>query len=719
MKVKRRSFWMYVDRALSQSVLRQIGILAIMFLLALVLSYAFLSLSGCDWREFCESKNLSVWLLPLYLLLDASVLNTLYFGNVHGWMLFASSITYLLGSLIFNWMIIGVITNAIDRRIEGHRSGRIHYLQSGHHIIMGYDEMVPSIIADIFAREKDAYVLLLTSVDAEKITEMLKMSIAKNQLDRIIVNYGHRTAMEYYADIHLESAAEIYVVGNRQTPAHDALNVECIDSICRYLKGGKFHSVPSRITCVFEDFDTYEAFKTSEIFGGLKDLNIDFIPYNFYEGWARQVLVQRKYRDKCNPDKELAYPSVYGAGILPDEKRHVHIVFVGITNLSVAFAKEAAHLLHFPNFEHDNARRTRITFIDINADNEIPLFVSRNRHFFEVQPYIYRDFSLGDTGESMHNEHLSTKIKDTGFLDVEFEFIKGDIFSKQVQDEICKWATDKQNQILSIFMTMNDQRRNFITGMNMPDEVYDNDIPVFIRQDRADSFVSKLRNSNLVVKPYNAIVDGELHKGERNGRYSSVYPFGMNDMAYCGEEYAYRQAKLINLLYCKADYSNYLFPCLKDLESQKEEDIWFEANKEWTKLTIALKWSNLYCAYNISTKLAVLRAMRGISCEDSTIDIGEVSDMECQELAAVEHNRWNVEKLLMGYRKANDVGTIEDKYTCKEFSGDLQKNKKLYIHHDIRPFNELDEVKQLDYEIVKYMPWILRMTEKTNVKEKV
>ncbi len=716
MKVKLRKFWLYVDRALSQSLLRQTGILAVMFLAALLVSFVFLSFSGCEWREFCDNNNLAIWLLPLYLLLDTNALNALYIGgNVHGWMLFASSLTYLFGIFIFNGMIIGVITNAIDRRIESHRNGLIHYLKSGHHIIMGYDDMVPSIITDIFERNDEAYILLLTSVESSKITEMLKKSVAKNRLDRIIVNYGHRTAMEYYADIHLESAAEIFVVGNRQTLAHDALNVECVDSICRYLKDGDFLSVPSRITCVFEDFDTYEAFKTSEIFSDLNGLKIDFIPYNFYEGWARQVLVQRKYREKCNPDKVLSYPSIYGNGILPEEKRRVHIVFVGITNLSEAFAKEAAHLLHFPNFEHDNTQKTRITFIDINADREMPLFITRNRHFFEVQPYIYRDFSEGRTSdENMREEQLSKNINKKGFLDVEFEFIKGDIFSKQVQDEICSWSTDRKNQSLSIFITLADQRRNFIIGMNMPDDVYNNEIPVFIRQDRADSFVTKLRESDLEKHPYNTVVKEVLVKSERRCRYANVFPFGMNDMAYCNEDYAYRQAKLINFLYKEADFGKYRFPDLLVSDAMSDEDaIWNKANGYWEKLTIALKWSNLYCAYGISTKLAVLRAMRGLSAEDSSRDTDGLSDTEIGELAAAEHNRWNVEKLLMGYRKASDVGIVEDKYLYPEYSDELQKNKKFqFIHHDIRPFEDLNDVKLLDYEIVKYMPWILKMAGK-------
>ena len=78
-------------------------------------------------------------------------------------------------------------------------------------------------------------------------------------------------------------------------------------------------------------------------------------------------------------------------------------------------------------------------------------------------------------------------------------------------------------------------------------------------------------------------------------------------------------------------------------------------------------------------------------------------------LAIVEHNRWNVEKLLMGYRKPKKD---EDKYEYPEFADKLKKNKALYVHHDIRPFNQLKTIKELDYEFSRYIPWIMKMTEK-------
>ena len=83
---------------------------------------------------------------------------------------------------------------------------------------------------------------------------------------------------------------------------------------------------------------------------------------------------------------------------------------------------------------------------------------------------------------------------------------------------------------------------------------------------------------------------------------------------------------------------------------------------------------------------------------------------EIEEMARVEHNRWNVEKLLMGFRKAREE---EDRYSVQGiFEEELAKNKKLFIHHDIRPFDDLGSIKELDREFSKYIPWIIKMTER-------
>ena len=708
---------LWFDRLLSKSLFKQFTILGVALLLIFLLSWLFLHLSGCKWNDFCENNDLKEWLLPVYLLIDTNALNNLYVNSVNGWALFVSSIIYVIGLFIFNGMIISIMTNAIELRVKKHREGNIHYLKSGHTIIMGYDDMVPSIISHVFEKDAKAYVLLMSAADAPYIRERLKKVFNEKQLEHIIINYGHRMSRDYYKELHLETSEQIFIVGLRSLPAHDAINVECVDSICNYLDQSGINKRPKRITCVFEDLDTYAAFKTSEIFRKVKDLGIEFIPYNFYAGWAKQVFVKRFHKDIDQPGKKIIYPAVYGKGIMPDDNKKVHLVFVGTTNFAVAFAMEAAHVLHFPNF-HGKGVKTLITFIDINADKEKDVFIARNRHFFEIQSYTYSDYSNDNTNkiepQGRRDEYVQFQGKDANFLDVEFEFIKGDVFSKKVQDTIRNWAKDKEHQYLSIFLALADQRSNFAFGMNMPDEVYDNEIPIFIRQDRSDNFVSNLRTTDEEIrydKDKNTYVKMEDQKAITTilgGRYANIFPFGMNDTAYCADEKSLERAKLINYLYKNANFNINKFTGVLVLDAIPQKQLWEDADKLWNDLSVALKWSNLYNAYTLRTKITTLRVMRGLDLDDTSRDYWNLSEEEADEMARVEHNRWNVEKLLMGYRKPKKE---EDKYAYPEHASELKKNKERFIHHDIRPFDELNTIKELDREFSRYIPWIMRMTE--------
>lgn len=716
---KLRGLWLIIDRALSHSLLKQVGILLVVLFVVFWLSFGLLELSGAEWQKVCDEKGVSRWLFPLYLLIDTNALNNIYIvshSSTHpnSWTLIASIVVYLMGVVIFSGMIISVMTNAIARRVRYHQGGHIHYLKSGHYIIMGYDDIVTSFITHIFNKDKKAYVLILTSAEAVDIREKLRKSFSEKLMKRIIINYGHRISTETYKDVHLEAAEQIYIVGNHHKSAHDAINVECVDSICLYLSNPKIKEKPSRITCVFKDLDTYTAFKNSEIFCNVVGMGIEFVPYNVYSGWAKQVFIKQQYKDFDHPNIEpYIYPAVYGKGITPDDDKFVHLVFVGTTNFAVAFAMEAAYVLHFPNADK---AKTKITFIDINADKEKDEFIVRNRHFFELQPFTYYDLTNEDEKkkekQGVRDEYVTFK-NAPQFLDVEFEFIKGNMFSKKVQDLIEKCAYEhNEKQCLSIFLALSDQRQNFVMSMNMPDSVYDNAVPVFIRQDRSDNFITNLRNGmfaqNIKVN-YSSIIEGGLKRVQHNVRYSNIYPFGMNETAYCADNHSLKRAKLINFLYATANYETYKFRGIMEFNAFPDEKIWAEADSYWKKLSVALKWSNLYNAYTIRTKLASLRAMRGLDFDDKSHDYQPLSEEEVEVMAKVEHNRWNVEKLLMGYRKAKED---EDQYVHGKFANELRQNKNLFIHHDIRPFEELNDIQELDREFSRYIPWIMRMTEK-------
>ena len=203
---------------------------------------------------------------------------------------------------------------------------------------------------------------------------------------------------------------------------------------------------------------------------------------------------------------------------------------------------------------------------------------------------------------------------------------------------------------------MSNQRKNFAFGMNMPDEVYDNEIPVFIRQNRSDNFVTNLRLADTKQEDkklaYCVVENGNLKTVLKDARYAHVYPFGMNDSCFNKDDFYLNIAMLINFLYC------YLYTNNNDMEALKKDkaqNVWDEAKKEWKELTVSLKWSNLYNTYNISCKLSSILAIRKQNNLNYPVndwkDLKDLTDDEIKLIAETEHNRWNVEKLLMGFRK--------------------------------------------------------------------
>ena len=62
----------------------------------------------------------------------------------------------------------------------------------------------------------------------------------------------------------------------------------------------------------------------------------------------------------------------------------------------------------------------------------------------------------------------------------------------------------------------------------------------------------------------------------------------------------------------------------------------------------------------------------------------------------------------MGYSKAKPE---EDKYNHEEYADKLAANKKVYIHHDIRPYKKLGSVRKYDIGITANIPWLLEMTD--------
>ncbi|MGN0232694.1 MAG: hypothetical protein ACI4A8_10870 [Muribaculaceae bacterium] len=130
-----------------------------------------------------------------------------------------------------------------------------------------------------------------------------------------------------------------------------------------------------------------------------------------------------------------------------------------------------------------------------------------------------------------------------------------------------------------------------------------------------------------------------------------------------------------------------------------------------------LRLSNLLCGDHLETKARSLRTM----CKASTFDLKAEIEENMELLARLEHSRWNVEKLVMGYRPYTAKELDDD---CKAFTEGASKVNALRnklkneqkVHLDIRSFASLlhyhfDSVRY-DYFLTLLIPSVLKRETK-------
>lgn len=599
-------------------------------------------------------------------------------------------ITECLGTILFSSLIISIITNVITQKVDNINEGRVHYKLKDHVVIIGYDTIVPSVISEFIKRPEylKSKIVLQSSVPANEIKNDLLSKLSEQDLKRLIIVHAPRQSVEELELLYTTKAKDIYIVGDREQSDHDAENLYTFETLVN-IHEKQALTERKTMTIWFENEASYAALQLNDISDKWKKY-FEFRPYNFYKRWANRLLTNSYYGEGAD---KIIYPELDHDGISKTSNKHVHLIIVGMNRMGTALAKEVAHLMHFPNFnEKTGENRTRITFIDDRADVEMNFFTGKYAGYFDIAPIMYADLSEKKFEKF---ELLGDEKNENHFLDVQFEFIKGRIESKFVRE----WITDelkKEDEIISIAICLHNPSQSFGMAMYLPNEVYtrgrdniekpwevvdkDKVVNIFVRQERTGSLIKSFS-------------DSAKSESAKNKKYANLYPFGMIDDSFSINYHSNILAMAFNYIYWYYfEYDNTLpasFPENKELLDK------------WKPIPTANKWSNLYLADSIEFKL------RSIGYDFETIKNAILTTDQIETMAETEHSRWNMEKLLLGYRPISEKEI--------ESNEDIIKNLKnnMYAHPLIKPYSDLkDKNKELDRNIIKMLPDIIRMLNK-------
>lgn len=385
---------------------------------------------------------------------------------------------------------------------------------------------------------------------------------------------------------------------------------------------------------------------------------MDLYPFTMDEVWSRSIVLDYE-------------------PITMQSEKHVHLVVFGMSEMAEMVAIQAAHVAHYPNYVRNHSLRTRITMVDIQAESKCEGFIRRYQHLFDNSYYRIIKPSQEKAIMRFHKPMYEGQRED--FVDVEWEFVEAESWNADVREKLRLWVKDER-QLLTVVMADKDENKNLNEALHLPNELFKAQIPIHLYG----------QQEVVVTDCPNLQGFGMIHRG-----YDVTLPM-------------VKMAKNVNYIYdwCYAEHFSKDQTDAKDWVLRYAVEIDAEAReRSWADLSNVKRMSSLYNAMTIATK------MRSIGLEEMDWEkFYDIPQQEIELLAEVEHNRWSVEKLILGFRPCTEVeqSQIEDDIRLKP----IMKGRK--IHYDLRAYNDLgpDEtgksVKVYDLCLCSCLPLIAK-----------
>ena len=549
------------------------------------------------------------------------------------------------------------------------RDGFTRYSFKQHILILGGSRELLPLLRAIAAHDalKMLPVVVLADSDCPSLLQLLRTRLQSIGVQSPVTLYrGCRTCADTLRTCQVDSASHIFILGEDDEPAHDSLNVSCWQQVrqlraqCNQLAQCYLKLRSSTSTFLFHSLqqEAHNSLETTII--------------NSYESLAQQLLVGDIYHnDTLTLDRGL---------VTVGSDRFVHLVVVGMTPMGYAFAATAAQLCHFPNFDESAPRpiRTRITFVDPRANELMDCFKASYPGIFDLSHVRYIE-QPGAWLQGVPQRSLGD------FVDVEWQFVKGNISSEWIRDMLSDCAADSR-QVLSVALCGGDSARNLAEAYRLPRQLYplpdsNNSSPltpvVYVYQPDDSSLVQTVQNEVL--------------------RFHNVVPFGFSAKGFDPlHSLRIAAAKRINYLYQKEN-SGKVFTSMPADEAL--------LNELWRQLSSAEKTAALLAANATNTFI------RSFGLSRTTLADHLSDDALVESFAAVDHARRNMACLLAGYsampadQRARLNSALQSADNSEREEATIQSKYSkcmLFVDKDITPYALLPEnLKQYYRAIVR------------------
>lgn len=127
-----------------------------------------------------------------------------------------------LAGIFIAGSLIGLISSAVDQRIDALRRGRSRVLEQGHTLILGWSTRVPTIVSELVIAnesEKRAAIVILAEVDKTEMEETIRTAVPDLKTTRIVARRGDPTRMTDLELVGITDARSILVMSGAEGDA--------------------------------------------------------------------------------------------------------------------------------------------------------------------------------------------------------------------------------------------------------------------------------------------------------------------------------------------------------------------------------------------------------------------------------------------------------------------------------------------------------------------
>jgi hypothetical protein len=304
----------------------------------------------------------------------------------------------------------------------------------------------------------------------------------------LYVLHGSRSSKEDLKKFHIKKAKEIFMIGEDEQNA-DVLNLQSLHLISSIVKDSKknrnifLYNANNGRFCSWDNCSRFlpQQFLDSSF---LKIIDSDELCINNILGdpdnnWPNYKIHKRSDVDVINWQSD----------------KKVHLVIFGMNSISNKVIKSASNFAHFPN-HYTKKINTLITVIDSNI-GDASFVIDPFKVYFDYCKFEIKRIKDGRIISDMtHNQ-----VDDCDFVDIDFEFIESEPDNPCLNDYIKTCATDR-NQYISIYTCLENFNDCFETSIQLPKEVYDYSIPIWMYSKKTTNLSQLLNEKYMNIIPW-------------------------------------------------------------------------------------------------------------------------------------------------------------------------------------------------------------------------